>query len=197
MCRNRPLASRAGKAQSTPPKETSRQVSKRVDAPFKKPNAARTRSSGLVHAVPISAVASSTTRVDLSLAVDTCGTGASSGADSPGWSGKSLVSRPCWIALRSVPTLRPSCAATSLGLQPAPNNCCAWAATSGVITEAPRRARGAKNARTPPIRYLSTLRMALFFDTPKARTISTWRHTPWQISWAVNIRNERWSFSAC
>ena len=43
---------------------------------------------------------------------------------------------------------------------------------------------------------LSTLRMTLFFDTPKARTISTWRHTPWQISWAVNIRNERWSFQA-
>ena len=33
-----------------------------------------------------------------------------------------------------------------------------------------------------------TLRMTLFFETPNARTISTWRQTPWQISWAVNIR---------
>jgi hypothetical protein len=29
--------------------------------------------------------------------------------------------------------------------------------------------------------------MTLFFETPKARTISTWRQTAWQISWAVNI----------
>ena len=31
--------------------------------------------------------------------------------------------------------------------------------------------------------------MTQLFDTPKVRTISTWRQTPWQISWAVNIRN--------
>ena len=30
--------------------------------------------------------------------------------------------------------------------------------------------------------------MTLFFETPKARTISAWRQAPWQISWAVNIR---------
>ena len=74
---------------STPPKETSRQVSKRVGAPFRKPNAARTRSSGRVHAVPISAAASATARVDLSVAVGGCGAGAFSGAGSrrPAWTG--------------------------------------------------------------------------------------------------------------
>ena len=33
--------------------------------------------------------------------------------------------------------------------------------------------------------------MTLFFETPKARMMSTWRQAPWQISWAVNIRKER------
>src|SRR5579859_5624090 len=84
MCRNRPLAARAGKAQSTPPKGTSRQVSNRVGAPSRRPKAARTRSSGRVQAVPISAAASSTARVDLSVAMGGFGTGAGSAADSPG-----------------------------------------------------------------------------------------------------------------
>ena len=43
---NRPFSARAGKAQSTPPKETSRQGSKWVGAPSRRPNAARTRWSG-------------------------------------------------------------------------------------------------------------------------------------------------------
>ena len=76
MCRNRPFSASAGKAHSTPPKETARQVSNRVGAPFKRPNAARTRSSGRVHAVPISAAASRTARVDLSVAVEGWGAGA-------------------------------------------------------------------------------------------------------------------------
>jgi hypothetical protein len=46
-------------------------------------------------------------------------------------------------------------------------------------------------------RYFSTLRMMLFFETPKARTMSTWRHAPRQISCAENIREERRSFSGC
>ena len=33
---------------------------------------------------------------------------------------RGTVSRPCWIALRSVSSLRPSCSATSLGLRPSP-----------------------------------------------------------------------------
>ena len=41
-----------------------------------------------------------------------------------------------------------------------------------------------------PVRYLLTLRMTLCFETPKVRTISTWRQALWQISWAVNIRKE-------
>ena len=41
-----------------------------------------------------------------------------------------------------------------------------------------------------PGAILLTLRMTLFLETPKARTISTWRQAPWQISWAVNIRKE-------
>ena len=147
--------------------------------------------------MPISAVASSTVRIDLSLAAGACGTGAFSRAGSPGLTGQGTVSRPCWIAFRSVSSLMPSRSATSARLSPAPSNCCALAVTSGVITEAPRVTRGEKNAFTPPERYVLTLRMTRFFETPKARTISTWRHTPWQISWAVNIRKERRSFSAC
>ena len=58
------------------------------------------------------------------------------------WSGLGSVSRPCWMALRRVSGLRPRCSATSLRFQPAPRSCCAWAVTSGVITEAPRVARG-------------------------------------------------------
>ena len=38
MCRNSPFSSKAGRAHSTPPKETSRQVSKRVEAPSRRPN---------------------------------------------------------------------------------------------------------------------------------------------------------------
>src|SRR5271157_3492672 len=132
MCRNRPFSAKAGKAHSTPPKETSRQASKRIGAPSRRPNAARTRSSGRVHAVPISAAASRTARVDLSVAAGGCGAGAFSDAEIPGSSGPVLVSRPCWIALRTVSSLRCRCSATSLGLQPAPSNCCAWAVTSGV-----------------------------------------------------------------
>ena len=38
------------------------------------------------------------------------------------------------------------------------------------------------------MRYVLTLRMTQFFETPKVCAISTWRQAPWQISWAVNIR---------
>jgi hypothetical protein len=38
---------------------------------------------------------------------------------------------------------------------------------------------------------------AFVSETPKARMMSTWRHAPRQISWAVNIRSERRSFSKC
>ena len=103
-------------------------------APSRRPNAARTRWSGRVHAVPISAAASSTARVDLSVAMGGWRAAALSGAVAPGSSGPGSVSRPCWNALRSVSSLRPRCSATSLRLQPAPSNCCAWAVTSGVIT---------------------------------------------------------------
>ena len=58
-----------------------------------------------------------------------------------------------------------------------------------------RRTRRVERFHTPA-RYLLTLRMTLFLETPKARTISTWRHAPWQISWAVNIRKARRSLSA-
>ena len=110
--------------QSTPPKETSRQGSKWVGAPSRRPNAARTRWSGRVHAVPISAAASSTARVDLSVAMGgwraaalyggnpsmACAADRSvamggwraaalSGAVAPGSRGPGSVSRPCWSRL--------------------------------------------------------------------------------------------------
>ena len=87
---------------------------------IQKTDAARTRWSGRVHAVPISAAASSTARVDLSVAMGGWRAAALSGAVAPGSSGPGSVSRPCWNALRSVSSLRPRCSATSLRLQPAP-----------------------------------------------------------------------------
>ena len=57
-----------------------------------------------------------------------------------GSSGQASISRPCWIALRSVSGLRLSCSATSFRLQPPPSICCAWSVISGVITEVLRAA---------------------------------------------------------
>ena len=111
-------------------------------APSRRPNAARTAGPAGCTPCPISAAASSTARVDLSVAMGGWRAAALSGAVAPGSSGPGSVSRPCWNALRSVSSLRPRCSATSLRLQPAPSNCCAWAVTSGVITVAPRVARG-------------------------------------------------------
>ena len=148
MCRNRPFSASAGKAQSTPPKGTSRQVSKRVGAPFKKtesrqdpfvrPGACRAHFGRGVFDGPRGLVAWRWAAVERSVF---------GSWTLPAGLGEGSVSRPCWIALRSVSSLRPSCSATSLRLRPAPSNCWAWAVTSGVITEAPRVARGVKNAR--------------------------------------------------
>ena len=125
------------------------------------------RWSGRVHAVPISAAASSTARVDLSVAmggwraggfirgepVDGLRGGQVGGNGRLESGGFIRCCRPrfAWAglgqsslldALRSVSSLRPRCSATSLRLQPTPSNCCAWAVTFGVITVAPRVARG-------------------------------------------------------
>ena len=53
-----------------------------------------------------------------------------------------------------------------------------------------RRKRRGGECFHAPARYLLMLRMTLCLETPKARTISTWRQAPWQISWAVNIRKD-------
>ena len=93
-------------------------------APSRRPNAARTRSSGRVQAVPISAAASRTARVDLSVARRLW-----SGACSGFAAGR--VDRARSVALLDCLAKRVELEAQVLGdfssAPTGPQNCCAWA----------------------------------------------------------------------
>ena len=124
---------------------------------------------------------------DRSVAMGGWRAAALSGAVAPGSRGPGSVSRP-WLELAPE---RVEFKAQVLGdFSSAPTNPQQLLCLGGDL----RRHHRSTACRTrcverfhAPGRYLLTLRMTLFFETPKARTISTWRHAPTQISWAVSI----------